>query len=100
MKHIIIIISFFLSIFTIISCGENKEEHSDETVSNTNETVSNTKTGTYIAVGKSGTIITSSNRTFWNSNTSGTSNFLMDIKYGNNTFITVGIPGPFSPHQM
>ena len=47
--------------------------------------------GKFVAVGASGTIITSSdNGTSWNSRTSGTSKLLNEVTYGNNTFVTVG----------
>ena len=41
-------------------------------------------------VGQSGTILTSSDGTSWDNRTSGTSNFLYGITYGNNTFVAVG----------
>ena len=46
-----------------------------------------------MAVGVSGTILTSSDATTWTSRTSGTSNKLRGITYGNSTFVAVGLSG-------
>ena len=63
MKNILFVflISFFS--FTIISCSEEEE----------------VKTGLFVSVGQSGTILTSSDGTTWTSRTSGTTNNLEDI---------------------
>jgi len=50
--------------------------------------------GKFVAVGASGTIITSSdNGTSWNSMTSGISKLLNEVTYGNSIFVTVGYGG-------
>jgi len=46
-----------------------------------------------VAVGQSGTILTSSDGTSWTSRTSGTSIKLMEITFGNSTFVAVGQEG-------
>ncbi|MFC5404740.1 immunoglobulin-like domain-containing protein [Cohnella soli] len=48
---------------------------------------------TFVAVGISGTIITSSDGTSWTNQTSGTPNQLNSITYGNNMFVAVGAAG-------
>ena len=51
-------------------------------------------TTSYVSVGDSGTILTSSDSgTSWNSMTSGTSKNLNDVTYGNSIFVTVGYGG-------
>ena len=46
-----------------------------------------------MAVGQSGTILTSTEGETWTSRTSGTSNYLNDIAFGNSTFVAVGASG-------
>jgi uncharacterized protein (DUF2141 family) len=46
--------------------------------------------GTFVAVGESGTILTSSNGVTWSTRTSGTTNHLEGVTYGDGTFIAVG----------
>jgi fibronectin type 3 domain-containing protein len=46
-----------------------------------------------VTVGNSGTILTSSDGTTWTSRTSGTTNNLYGVTYGNSTFVTVGDSG-------
>jgi len=46
-----------------------------------------------VTVGNSGTILTSSDGTTWTSRTSGTTNNLYGVTYGNGTFVTVGDNG-------
>jgi len=46
--------------------------------------------GLFVSVGGSGTILTSSDRVTWTSRTSGTSNSLYGVTYGNGLFVTVG----------
>ena len=48
---------------------------------------------TFVAVGQSGTILTSTDGETWTSRTSGTSNYLYDIAFGNSTFVAVGQSG-------
>ena len=52
--------------------------------------VSDSEEHNYIAVGNSGTILTSSDGTSWTSMTSGTSNYLYGVTYANSTFMAVG----------
>ena len=47
----------------------------------------------FVTVGQSGTILTSSEGTTWTERTSGTSDHLSGVTYGNNTFVTVGNSG-------
>jgi len=47
----------------------------------------------FVAVGDSGTILTSSDGTSWTSITSGISNNLRGITHGNSTFVAVGQSG-------
>jgi len=47
----------------------------------------------FVAVGESGTILTSSDGTTWTSRTSGTSNDLQGVTFANSTFVAVGYSG-------
>ena len=78
---------FLISLFslTVISCAE-KEESTDSTATTTTTT---TSSGLYVAVGITGTILTSADATTWTSRTSGTSNHLYGVTYGNSTYIKV-----------
>ena len=49
--------------------------------------------GTFVAVGESGTILTSTDGTTWTSRTSGTTYGLNSVTYGSGTFVTVGDNG-------
>ena len=49
--------------------------------------------GLFVSVGKSGTILTSSDGTSWTKRTSGTSWGLSGVTYGNGLFVTVGVSG-------
>ena len=88
--HIILISLFSLTIF---SCAKDTDE--DETTTTTTTTDdTTTTTKSYVSVGDSGTILTSSdNGTSWNSMTSGTSKLLNDVTHGNSIFVTVGYGG-------
>jgi len=55
-----------------------------------NGLTSNTDNSTFVAVGNNGIIFTSSDRTTWTRQTSGTSENLSGIAYGNGTFVSVG----------
>ena len=89
--HIILISLFSLTIF---SCAKDTDE--DETT-----TTTTTTTKSYVSVGDSGTILTSSDDgTSWNSMTSGTSKLLNEVTYGNSIFVTVGYGGTSSPHRL
>ena len=49
--------------------------------------------GTFVTVGESGTILTSSDGVTWTSRTSGTSDKIREVTYGNSSFVTVGDNG-------
>ncbi len=49
--------------------------------------------GTFVAVGDTGTILTSSDGVTWTTRTSGTTNYLDGVTYGNGTFVAVGDTG-------
>ena len=53
----------------------------------------NTNITSYVSVGLGGTIITSKDGTTWTERTSGTSTYLGEVSFGNNTFVTVGGSG-------
>ena len=53
----------------------------------------NLKSEFFVAVGESGTILTSSDGTTWTSRTSGTSQGLDGVSYGDSTFVAVGVIG-------
>jgi len=84
MKHLLILLSLLLLSFTFISCKSK-----DSTTSTDNSTT----TGLFVTVGDSGTILTSSDGTSWDNGTSGTTNHLYGVTYGNGTFVTVGDNG-------
>ena len=77
MRHILIIFSVFLFSFIFISCKSSDD-------------VLTSSTGLFVTVGDNGTILTSSDGTSWDNRTSGTSNSLGGVTYGNGTFVTVG----------
>ena len=95
-RYILIIFSVFLFSLTGISCAK-KSGSSSSSSSTTNTTTSDnttsTSSGLYIAVGTSGTLLTSSDGTSWDNRTSGTTNNLYGVTYGNSTFVTVGDNG-------
>ena len=70
----------FLPSLTDISCSKSSSG-------------SKSSTGKFIMVGNSGTIFTSADGTSWDNRTSGTTNNLSGVTYGNNTFVTVGDNG-------
>jgi len=47
----------------------------------------------FVSVGNSGTILTSSDGISWTKRTSGTSKYLRGVTYGNGLFVTVGESG-------
>ena len=87
MKNILHILLIFCFSLTIFSCAKDKDE--DETTT----TTTTTTTKSYVSVGDSGTILTSSDGTTWTSRTSGTSKNLNDVTHGNSIFVTVGYGG-------
>jgi len=72
----------------------DSDGNASNTLTITSFIVDTTTTKSYVSVGNSGTILTSSdNGTSWNSMTSGTSKNLNDVTYGNSIFVTVGYGG-------
>ena len=71
-----------------MGCDGSYQSNKDEMVS---ELKSNDKK--FVAVGSSGTILTSSDGTSWTSRTSGTSSGLNGVTYGKSTFVAVGSSG-------
>ena len=80
MKKILHVILISLFSLTVISCAKKDDS-------------TTTSSGLFVAVGDNGTILTSSDGTAWTSRTSGTSNGLYNIFYGNSTFVAVGHSG-------
>ena len=83
-----------LAVFIVGGCGNfsgNYEEIESSTSSDT--TSSSDFNASFVAVGQSGIILTSSDGTTWTSRTSGTSNNLQGVTYGNSTYVTVGDGG-------
>ena len=83
MNKILYIILISVFSLTVISCAKKSDTSSSST----------TSSGLFIAVGASGTLLTSSDGTTWTAQTSGTSNNLKGVTYGNSTFIAVGGDG-------
>ena len=87
---ILIIITFF-----IMGCDgsyqSNKDEMVNELKTYDNDTSSCPSSGCiFVAVGNSGTILTSSDGISWTSRTSGTSSGIEGVTYANSTFVAVG----------
>jgi hypothetical protein len=82
MKHLLIILSILLFSSTFISCSKSSDDGSKST--------DNTL---YVSVGESGTILTSPDGTTWTERTSGTSDYLIGVTYGNGLFVIVGYSG-------
>jgi photosystem II stability/assembly factor-like uncharacterized protein len=89
-KHLLIILSLFLFSLTIISCSSSSDSGSSTTSTTTDNntttdddttTTSYSSSGKFVAVGKSGTIITSTSKNLW------------EVTYGNSNFVTVGNSG-------
>ena len=81
MNKIIHIILISIISLTVISCAKKSD------------TSSTTSSGLFVTVGDSGTILTSSDGTSWDNGTSGTTNHLYGVTYGNGTFVIVGDSG-------
>ena len=86
MNKVLYIILISLFSLTIFSCAKDTDE--DETTPTTTTT-----TKSYVSVGDSGTLLTSSDGTSWTSRTSGSSENLWNIYYENSTFVSVGGSG-------
>ncbi len=95
-KNIILITLTFL----IMGCDGSYESNKDEMVTelktydndtSDNDTSACSSSGCmFVTVGNSGTILTSSDGTSWTSRTSGTSNNLQGVTFGNSTFVVAG----------
>ena len=94
-KTIVIIVLFLEVILITGGCSKKDDAEIYEKYGNTNWTNDDTTTSTkfYVSVGDEGTILTSSDGTTWTSRTSGTTNILNGVAYGNNTIVTVGNSG-------
>ena len=85
MKKILHLILISLFSLTVISCAKKSDDSSSS---------STTSSGLFIAVGASGTLLTSSDGTTWTAQTSGTSNNLRAVAYdGSSTLVAVGFSG-------
>ena len=80
MNKIIHIILISIISLTVLSCSSDDSKTA-------------TSSGLFVAVGNSGTLLTSSDGTSWTSRTSGSSENLWNSYYGNSTFVTVGNKG-------
>jgi len=83
-----------LAAFIVGGCGNssgNYEEIESSASSESTTTTDNTTTssGLYVAVGSSGRILTSSDRTSWDNRSSGTTSNLVGVTYGNSKFLTL-----------
>ena len=92
MKHLLIILSLFLFSFTVISCSDEKEDSTEN--SGTTTTTTTDDTTKFVGVGESGTIVRSTdNGSTWDNETSPTANNLLQVAFGNNTFVAGGTYG-------
>ena len=81
MKNILHVILISVFSLTVISFSSSDDS-------------TTTSSGLFIAVGASGTLLTSSNGTTWTAQTSGTSNYLRAVAYdGSSTLVAVGYSG-------
>ena len=93
-RYILIIFSVSLFSLTVISCAKKSGSSSSSTTNTTtSDNTTTTSSGLYIAVGASGTLLTSSDGTTWTSRTSGTSKDINNVHYGNSSFVAVGDNG-------
>ena len=80
-----------------LGCSSDVTENTDDVSlppsSEDTDTDTTTDSVKFVAVGNSGTILTSSDGTSWTSPTSGTSNDLKGVTYANSTFVAVGKSG-------
>ena len=89
MKKVLFIILISCFSLTIISCSEEKEESSATGNTDNTTTTSSDSTASFLAVGQSGRILTSSNGTSWDNRSSGTTSNLIGVTYGNSKFLTL-----------
>ena len=80
MNKIIHIILISIISLTVLSCSSDDSKTA-------------TSSGLFVAVGMSGVILTSSDGTTWTSRTSGSSQGMWNIFYGNSTFVVVANSG-------
>ena len=85
MKKFLFVFLIFCFSLTVFSCSDDKEEYTENSVSST----TTTESPKFVAVGDSGTILTSTDGTSWTSRTSGTTSNLVGVTYGNNKFFTM-----------
>tara|TARA_B100000945_G_C19970352_1_gene407290 strand:+ start:237 stop:542 length:306 start_codon:yes stop_codon:yes gene_type:complete len=92
---ILLIFCFSLNVFSCSVFIEESSEtgNSDNTTTTIDSTDNTTESGTFLVVGLSGTILTSSDGSTWTSRTSGTSITLYSITYANSNFVIVGDSG-------
>ena len=76
------LVGIIILIILITACAKNENDTKDKTSSKL-----------FIAVGAQGTLLTSSDGESWTAQTSGTSNNLRAVAYGNSTLVTVGSSG-------
>ena len=91
MNKVLYIILISLFSLTVISCSEESEEFGTTTTS-IDTTTSTSESVKFVAVGDSGTILTSTDGTSWTSRTSGTTSNLVGVTYGNSKFLTMTSP--------
>ena len=104
MKNILNIYILLLFFLSIVSCASSEDSSSTSSSTSTETTSSSEDTSTsetttsssdenFIAVGSSGTIISSPDGITWTSRSSGTTDYLSGSAYGNSTFVVVGNNG-------
>ena len=89
MNKVLYIILISLFSLTVFSCSDDKEEFGTTTTTSTDTTTSTSESVKFVAVGYSGTILTSTDGTSWTSRTSGTTSSPIGITYGNSKFLTL-----------
>jgi len=96
MKNIYYFILISIFSLTVISCAKKDDDSSssDNSTSSDNSSSSSSSSGVFLAVGTSGTLLTSPDAITWTSRTSGTSNYLRSFAFDdNNTGVVVGNSG-------
>ena len=89
MKKGLFILLIFCFSLTVISCSDEEEEYSATGTTNNTTTTSSDSTASFLVVGQSGRILTSSNGTSWDNRSSGTTSNLIGVTYGNSKFMTL-----------
>ena len=92
MKKIFYFILISLFSLTVFSCAK-KSDSSSSSSDNSSSTTSSSSSSGFVAVGASGTLLTSPDAITWTSRTSGTSKNINNVAYGNSKFIAVGDNG-------